>query len=383
MHIRPPDRLIRATPPTSRRSRRRRIVLGWMLGGSLLLHLLILLLIWWPRSHGQPDETAAAATDVSVVFAPSSGKQASTASAKPAPTPAPAVGNPQGVTAPPTPTPATDVPTQPPAPQPTPPAPAPAPPSPPEPQEEASLQPPQPEAAPTPPAPAPPTPPPPQAAPTPAPATPAVPPPPAPQAQKQPPTVMLDPSEEGELPMVPQFVMPQPPPPLPPLPTPAKPPPRPRSLAQSVPRSSSGFPMPQNWSLATGPASLLSQRGTDMASAPRGSKSDSEYKHVAGADPGEDWEAELHRWASDHAYYPEAAAENGEEGVAVIQATINRYGKVVNVELVERSGSAFLDSAWLGEWRNATVPHFPPGTPEDTTTIDYTIHYILVRSSRR
>jgi TonB family protein len=136
--------------------------------------------------------------------------------------------------------------------------------------------------------------------------------------------------------------------------------------------------MPQNWSLNTGPGSLLAQKGVDYASTRRGSESNAEYRHISGADPGEDWAAELHRWAADHAYYPPQAAENGEEGVATVQVTINRYGKVLSTDLVSKSGSSFLDMAWVGEWRNATVPRFPPGTPEDTTTILYTIHYILI-----
>ena len=379
MHIRPPDRLIRATPPASRRSRRRQLALRWMVAGSLLLHLAVFALIWLLHRDQAPDDTVAATSDVAVVFQSAGKQEASTASPNPAPEPSTALGNPQGLPNPPTPTTATNPPSQAPAPPPQPVPPAPQAPqetpeqTPPAPQQEASLQPPQPETPPTPPAPAPP--------PVPQPPPPPPPAPPTPPAPKQPPTVSLDPSDEGEAPIVPQFIPPEPPAPLPPLtlPTPPRPPPRPRAFTQSVPKSSSGFPLPQNWSLATGPESLLSQRGTDVSSRSRGSKSDASYKHLAGADPGEDWAAELHRWASDHAYYPREAADNGEEGVATIQATINRYGKVLSVDLVDRSGSTFLDASWLGEWRNATVPRFPPGTPEDTTTILYTIHYILVR----
>ena len=386
MHIGPPDRLVRATPPTSRRNRRRRVVLAWMVAGSLLLHLALLAVVWLLRAHGAPSQTIAADSDVAVVFQSAGDKQAATASPNPAPTASTAVGNPAVQQAPPTPTPSTEAPTS----QPVPPAPQPAPPTP---QQEASLQlpqPPQPETPPPAPTPPPPAPTPPAPAP-PTPAPPAQPPPasppqptPAPQASTQPPTVSLDPSDEGEMPLVPQFTMPPSPPrPLPPLtvPTPKAPPspPRPRAFTQQVPRSRSGFPMPQNWSLATGPSSLLAEHGTDLASRSRGSRFNSDYKHVAGADPGEDWAAELHRWASDHAYYPDGAAENNEEGVATIQATIDRYGKVLNVDLVEGSGSTLLDAAWLAEWRHAIVPRFPPGTPEDSTTILYTIHYILVR----
>ena len=351
-----------------------------MLAGSVLLHLVLLGLILFFHPHGAPASAAAVAdSDVSVVFQSAGEKQAATATPNPAPAASTALGN---LEAKPTPTPSqsTAAPTPPPTPPPQPVAPAPAPteaapptpPAPPQevPQQEASLQPPQPQAPATPPTPAPPPP------------TPA---PPTPQAATPPPMVSLDPSEEGETPVVPQQTVPPPPQPFQlSVPTPSRPPPppRPRAFTQQVPRSRSGFPMPQNWSLATGPASLLSQHGVDRPEAPRGSQSDSEYKHLAGADPGEDWAAELHRWASDHAYYPREASDNGEEGEATIQATINRYGKVMSLQLVSGSGSTFLDAAWLSEWRNATVPRFPPGTPEDTTTLLYTIHYILVRGRR-
>jgi protein TonB len=137
--------------------------------------------------------------------------------------------------------------------------------------------------------------------------------------------------------------------------------------------------MPQNWSLNTAPQSLLGQRGSDQSTSQRGGRNDSSYRHLGGADPGEDWAEALHRWAAAHAYYPPQAAQNGEDGTATVHLVINRYGKVLSVDLVDRSGSQFLDAAWLGTWRGATVPQFPPDTKEDTTTIEYTIHYILVR----
>ena len=199
----------------------------------------------------------------------------------------------------------------------------------------------------------------------------------APTIPKPPATVSLQEQDSDlPLPQLPAFQMPQPPPPLPPKPGR---PPAPRTFSNTTPRSPSGFPLPQNWSLSTGPTSLLGPRGTDQTTNQRGSQSDASYRHLAGADPGADWAAELHRWAAEHSYYPPQAVQNGEYGTATVQLTIDRYGHVLTVDLVDRSGSPWLDMAWLGEWRHATVPRFPPGTPEDTTTILYTIHYILVR----
>jgi protein TonB len=78
-----------------------------------------------------------------------------------------------------------------------------------------------------------------------------------------------------------------------------------------------------------------------------------------------------------HLYYPEQAALNGEDGTAEVVLEIDRYGKVLSVELVTPSGSQWLDLSTQGMFRGAHVPAFPQGTKEDTATVDQTIHYIL------
>ncbi|MEJ1977389.1 MAG: energy transducer TonB [Acetobacteraceae bacterium] len=205
----------------------------------------------------------------------------------------------------------------------------------------------------------------------------ALPPPPAPP---RPPEVSLTtpPPPAPLLPQPPAFVEPQPPlplPPLPPRPRAARPSPRP--VTRPEPRSPSGFPLPQNWALSQAPS--LSARGVSSGTAPRGSHDDQNYKHIGGADPGPDWLDELHRWAAAHAYYPTEAAEAGEAGSVTVQVQIDHYGNVLSVDMVSRSGSQWLDLAWLGEWRHAKVPSFPQGTMGDTTTLQYTINYILIR----
>ncbi len=351
-----------------------------MLAGSLLLHALLLaVVLFWPQPDQPSGQEDIAANDVSLVMQsdsqspiPASTKSPdqqtpSVAAGSPAvPTvtqPSPNTAAPVQASSAPTPSPPTPeqppappVPDQPPPVPPTPPQAAaaqPTPAPPPAPVQEASIPPPTPSVPDTTPLP-------------PAPATPPqvslTPPPPQPPAFQQPPP----------------FVPPQPPPPLPPLPQPRPRPPTPRRYARPVPRSPSGFPMPQDWSLNQAP-SPLSSHGFDTASAPRGGHDDQSYKHIGGADPGPDWMSELHRWAAAHAYYPEEARNEGQQGSVTVHLVIDHYGHVLSVDMVDSSGSPFLDAAWAGEWRNAKVPAFPQGTMGDTTTIEYTINYILIR----
>ena len=375
MYVQPPDRLTRSLQAARRRRRTRR-ALQWTVAVSVLLHLLLLAVLWPWQAKQAPQDVSTPSDDVAVVFQKASDKAASTRSENPAPQPSAAQGNPDGTAHPPVPTTSTQAPAAatPPVPEPAPQPPGPPAPTPP--QQEASLQPPpqpapptppQPETPPTPPTPEPPTPAPPQAQ------------PPTP-APRQPPTVSLEPSDEGEQPVVPPFVMPQPPLPLPPLPPRPPPPPRrPPAVVQAIPRSPSGFPLPQNWSLASGSQSLLSQRGTDNAARPRGGRSNSELRVVSGTDPGEDWEAELRRWVERRLYYPPEAAEEGQDGPSVVTVTIDKYGRVTHMDLASSSGYPLLDMAWEGVWRGATAPPFPQGTPGDSVTLQYTLMYILHR----
>ena len=94
---------------------------------------------------------------------------------------------------------------------------------------------------------------------------------------------------------------------------------------------------------------------------------------------GRDWISAYRAWVQARLYYPEQAAENGEDGTAEVVLKINRYGRVESVELVGRSGSMWLDLAIQSLFRGRTVPPFPQGTKEDEATIDQTIQYILRR----
>jgi periplasmic protein TonB len=93
---------------------------------------------------------------------------------------------------------------------------------------------------------------------------------------------------------------------------------------------------------------------------------------------GADWLAELTQWVDERKYYPEPAIQFGQQGSVLIRMVIDRDGAVQKVTLLDSSGSPFLDSAWLGLFRGAHVPPFPPGTKANQITIQATMHYILI-----
>jgi protein TonB len=95
-------------------------------------------------------------------------------------------------------------------------------------------------------------------------------------------------------------------------------------------------------------------------------------------DMGADWDAALNKWVNDHSYYPQAAAEQNQQGSVEIEFTVDRYGNVTKLHMLNGSGSPFLDQAWQGLFQGAQLPPFPPGTKDDHTTVDATMHYEIV-----
>jgi protein TonB len=150
-----------------------------------------------------------------------------------------------------------------------------------------------------------------------------------------------------------------------------------RPLIRPAPRSPSGFPAPQNWSLTGGLVSPPAQQGASGRSLMAGPSLPTPT--ITGANLGRDWIAAYSAWVHEHLYYPEQAALNGEDGTTEVVVRIDRTGRVLSVELVGRSGSQWLDMSTTGMFRGARVPAFPPDTKEDVATVDQTIHYILRR----
>jgi TonB family protein len=117
----------------------------------------------------------------------------------------------------------------------------------------------------------------------------------------------------------------------------------------------------------------------DFSLAPRqGALDNTPFSRVSGAHVGPDWRNELSAWVRAHAYYPEQAAMNGEDGTAMVEVVANPDGRVTSVELESKSGSRWLDLALLALFRDA---HLPPLHDEDEPIVfNFTMHYILVRT---
>jgi protein TonB len=94
-------------------------------------------------------------------------------------------------------------------------------------------------------------------------------------------------------------------------------------------------------------------------------------------DPGTNWEAIFNKWVNQHTYYPQAAAEQGQQGSSTISFTVHRDGTVTNVRLLSSAGSPFLDQAWLGIFLQNNVPPFAPDAKDDSVHITATLDYEL------
>jgi protein TonB len=133
------------------------------------------------------------------------------------------------------------------------------------------------------------------------------------------------------------------------------------------------FSRPQRRTSSRAPRTL------DFSLAPReGALDNTPFSRVAGAHVGPDWRNELSAWVHAHAYYPEQAAMNGEDGTAMVRVVANPNGQVTSVELESRSGSQWLDLALQALFRDARLP--PLHDENEPITFDFTMHYILIRS---
>ncbi len=93
---------------------------------------------------------------------------------------------------------------------------------------------------------------------------------------------------------------------------------------------------------------------------------------------GADWRNALSKWVYDHAYYPDQARQEGEEGDAKVHVVVDPSGKVKRVEQIGRSGSVWLDLALLALFRDQKLPHLPLSETEPVE-FDFTMHYVLIR----
>jgi TonB family protein len=347
---------------------------GWSVTFSILLHVVLLAVAIIAAQHKRSVTQSVPPASVAMVF--ESGGKTPPSVANPAPlspnqqaSPAPQPSQP------PPPRPAPTVEQPPPAappveqPLPTPPTEVPPPPE---------VVPPAPEVAPPPPAPAPPPVPAPQAAPQPLPAAPApltntpatqV---PAPEALPLPPPAPVPAPEAAPRPEAPRLA-------------------RPREAARPVspPHAGPAFPAPMDFSLgsrvapldAAPPRPRASPGTIDMSFAPMMGGGDITQVHPQGKgdDVGEDWFNEVAAWWLRHRFYPTEAGRLQQQGDVQLRLVVGRDGRVEAVDVEQKSGSPWLDLGALAVFRDAKLPPLPPDVRDPNVTVDFTIHYVIIR----
>jgi len=377
---------------------------GWR-GPALALSLLLHLLVGWWLLFGLPprdeEQQAAAPPSVDMVFEGGDAESAPAAPSEsvPAPTEPPgeaALPLPPGPTPPPPPPPVAVPPPVPPVaqltatPPPAPPLPAPPAAVPPAPPPLAQAP-----AAPPPPAPPPAVPPLARAVPPSAPLPPQQ--SPTDLALPPPPPASQAPPERTEMAALP---LPPPPAPTPPAPQPQAAPPEPsarppQNQAQNQPQTpprprpatppnpfagaldlSGGAPVSLG---RPAPPPSPSTTGRDRSPSPASMGSAGSDMRLRGANPGGDWMAAVRAFVESRKYYPQQAAMDGEDGSVTVRFTAHRDGRVTDLTVIRRSGFYRLDAAWVGVFRDARLPAFPPQTPGDTTEVEFTLTYILRR----
>lgn len=115
-----------------------------------------------------------------------------------------------------------------------------------------------------------------------------------------------------------------------------------------------------------------------LGPASRGAADPTPYSDRDETAAGADWRNALSRWVAEHAYYPEQARRSGEEGDAMVHVIASSDGRVKEVELVQKSGSMWLDIALVALFRDAHIPPFPAGGNEPLE-FNFLMHYVLIR----
>jgi len=192
-------------------------------------------------------------------------------------------------------------------------------------------------------------------------------PPPPPAAQQPEVNLNMPPMPFADLQSIPQ---PAPPQPAPPRPAPRPPAPQNYVMLNGMSYGSPEPPSPPMPNAKPALSLSLPQSDSDAVNAP-----ELTIKGHIGAD----WEAALNKWVNDHKYYPQAAAEQGQQGSVQVEFTVDRTGNVTAVHLLDSSGSPFLDQAWYQLFAQNQLPPFPPGTKADHITVDATMHFELIQ----
>ncbi len=134
-----------------------------------------------------------------------------------------------------------------------------------------------------------------------------------------------------------------------------------------------GQPQPQ-----TEPAGP--QFATVAGAAPKGASSNGPLlDSIDAPNANPNWLAKLRAYIESHDFYPQAAIAKHEEGISSVSVTIDKYGKVLDVQVIGRSGSDRLDDAWLSVFDHRNLPQPTPDmNVTDTYTFNATLQYVLI-----
>ena len=100
--------------------------------------------------------------------------------------------------------------------------------------------------------------------------------------------------------------------------------------------------------------------------------------HINAPGASGDYLDALSDYVESHKYYPQDAAENNEQGTAVVKAVIARDGTVKSVTLLESSGSQALDFAWIGLFRHKKLPPFPDNMSQQQLELTMSMEYEII-----
>jgi periplasmic protein TonB len=89
------------------------------------------------------------------------------------------------------------------------------------------------------------------------------------------------------------------------------------------------------------------------------------------------WLAGVSEWLLAHRSYPEMARRLGRQGTVVVQITVDPTGHVLDVTLVQGSGTESLDQAAEALVRNAHLPPFPADMKLPRQSVTLPVRYRL------
>jgi len=98
-----------------------------------------------------------------------------------------------------------------------------------------------------------------------------------------------------------------------------------------------------------------------------------------GDDVGADWLNLVSQWWIQHRFYPDEAARLQQEGDVVLRLKVAQSGHVETLDLVQGSGSPWLDMGAESVFRNANLPPLPGNVHDPDISLQFTIHYEILR----